>query len=463
MIKKSLVLFTVASAFFVKAQDVSTIKNTVDIYSNGNLPATAKYNAMAGSMGALGGDVSVLNINSAGLGVAIASDLSGTLSVIKNKNTTTFGNNSKEYQINETSLGHTGGIVSFSLPNTSPWKFVNIGVNYSTRSIENYSESPVNSAINVNGIDNKKGDYTFVVRRHAYDRRGLYTKMSVGIGGNYENKLYVGTGLNFHTVSIEQSDTAEFTDGSSSESFSKQFTPFSEYSNGFSANIGVIGKINNQFRLGASIETPIWYNLERDYAMYGRRYAEDRKLTTPFKTTLSAAYVPNKNLAVNIDYSLGLSKLKYSVMGNAEEELNDFFNAHYKNVSEFRVGTEYRIKALRIRGGYSFASNPLNTIGADVYNPSGNGITAMSYNNLMVSKRNTLGLGLGYDFKSFYVDAAYQNISMIYDDPFLFGESKDSEVFGYIYNIYASNSSAYAVSNVKNNINNFTFTLGWKF
>lgn len=82
MIKKSLIVLSVGVAYFANAQDISTIRNTVDVYSNSSLNGSSKYNGMAGSMGALGGDVSVLNSNPAGIGVSIASEISGTLLLI---------------------------------------------------------------------------------------------------------------------------------------------------------------------------------------------------------------------------------------------------------------------------------------------------------------------------------------------------------------------------------------------
>lgn len=62
MIKKTLTVLSISVAYFVNAQDVSTIKNTAEVYSGSGLMGSSKYNAMAGSMGALGGDFSVLNL-----------------------------------------------------------------------------------------------------------------------------------------------------------------------------------------------------------------------------------------------------------------------------------------------------------------------------------------------------------------------------------------------------------------
>lgn len=57
-------ILSISAAYFANAQDISTIRNTVEVYSNSSLNGTSKYNSMAGSMGALGGDFSVLEFKS---------------------------------------------------------------------------------------------------------------------------------------------------------------------------------------------------------------------------------------------------------------------------------------------------------------------------------------------------------------------------------------------------------------
>lgn len=471
MIKKSLALFGVVAAFYLHAQDVSTIKNTIGVYSNPSSDGSSKYNAMAGSMGALGGDVSVLNSNPAGLGVAITSDLSGTLSILNSKNTTTLGNSSLDYVYNKTDLGQIGGVIAFPVEGNSPWKFVNLGVSYSNKSLDDYSETPTsNSNISFSSTDTS-GTYTFNFLRHAYDRTGTQSKMNFGIGGNYDNRIYVGAGIQVHAASLTQYDTAEFKTtkttisgtSTSIDDFSKQFTPFSEDSNGFSMNFGVIGKVSNQLRLGAALETPTWWTIVRSYNYYNDSTGndgtgdEDRKLASPMKATLSAALVPNKNFALNVDYTIGLTKPKYNVYGDAETELNSFFNTNYKNLSELKVGGEFRMQGFRLRAGYAMATNPLGNFSISSYGSSGN------YSDLMVNKKNTLGAGIGYDFKTFYIDAAFQNVTTQYSNPFLFGVLDTNNNSAYYSPNYYISSTSYAVSNVKNTQNKVFITAGWKF
>jgi hypothetical protein len=461
MIKKSLIVLGISAAYFVNAQDISTLRNTAEVYSNSALNGSAKYNSMAGSLGALGGDVSVVNSNPAGIGVNITSEFSGTLAIENNNNSTSFGGSSLDYKVNNTDIGNIGGIAAFRIEGATPWKFVNVGVNYSNQSLEDYSETPGNSAINFNIYDNNDQLVDNIAfNGHAYNRYGNLSKMSFAVGGNYDNRIYVGAGVNFHTAALDQYDSAAFTStqNNSTEVYNNQFTPFSETSSGFSATVGVIGKINPMFRLGAALETPTWWQMARVYNEYENptdgTYTEDRNLTTPFKATLSAAFVPNKNLALNVDYSLGLSKAKYKVYGDAETELNSFINENSANLSEIKAGAEYRYAGLRLRAGYGYATSPYDSRSILAYNDGGTTANS-SFDNLFVGKRSTIGAGLGYDFKSFYIDAAYQNVTSDYRSPFLANT--------YFSDNYIVEADAAAVSDVKNTKDNFFITLGWKF
>lgn len=343
---------------------------------------------------------------------------------------------------------------------------MNVAVNYSNQSIEDYSETPANGNVvyEINDAENVLID-ELSFAGHAYNRYGNVSKMSVGVGANYDNRIYVGAGLNFHNAILEQYDTAAFTNNENiTDVYNKQYTPFSESSTGFSATVGVIGKINPQFRVGASLETPTWWNISRVYNEYENpndgTYAEDRDLSSPMKATLSAAYVANKNFSINVDYTLGITKAKYKVYGDAETELNNFFSDNASNLSEVKIGAEYRIMDFRVRGGYGFASNPFDSMTINTVSENGS-VANAAFNNLIAGKRNTIGAGLGYDFKSFYIDAAYQNVTSEYSSPFIRGSVNNNT--GYFSDQYIVNSDASIVSNVKNKRDNFFVTLGFRF
>ena len=477
MIKRiSLVAFLSLGAMYY-AQDASVIKNTAEVYSGSNFGGTAKFNSMAGSMGALGGDLSAITVNPAGTGVFITGDVSATLAVQGNKNNSNLFGKSFESSYNNTNLGQVGGVVSFETNSNSPWQFVNLAFNYSTKNLEDYVQTPGNSSIK-EAVQYESGGTTvndfLVYNGHAYDRTGTASNLNVSLGGNYENKIYVGAGLNFKTAELEQSDFFQYQLQNLGEyaNYHKQYTPYRESSNGFSASVGIIGKINNKIRLGAAIESPTFWNLTRTYTEYGFNsnnnvisdiFDETRRLTTPMKLTLSGALVASKNFAVNIDYTLGVTKPKYKVEGSAEQQLNDYFSSDYKNTSDLRIGAEYRMAGFRLRGGYGIEANPFDASSLKSFNSTGTSGTN-SYSSLFLGKRQTLAGGLGYDFKSFYVDAGVQNITATYDNPFFGGEYAVTANNGFsVINGDGVDNSTSIVSEVKNTKTNFFVTVGWKF
>ncbi|MGG5210313.1 OmpP1/FadL family transporter [Chryseobacterium sp. MIQD13] len=467
MLKKSLVLMGVAAAFYAQAQDVSILRNTVDVYSSTPMVGSSKFNAMAGANGALGGDANSLLTNPAGLGVAISGEVSGTLSIAGNKNKSTWAGSTIDYSKTNTDLGNIGGVIAFPLRSESGWKFINIGINYSNQSLDNYVESPGSSDVIKDFTDRSAS-----LAGHAYNRYGNLSKTSFGVGANYNHNLYIGAGLNFFNASIDQYDSAAFQslDNGSIEYFNRQNTPYFERSSGFSASVGVIGKLSPNFRIGGAIETPTFWRIQKDYNFYndpdngdGVGY-EDRDLTTPLKATISAAFVASKNFSLNVDYTLGLTRPKYKVVTGAESELNSFFKDNYKNVSEVRIGAEYRVKQFRLRGGYSYISNPFDALTVSQVNPDAS-TSDRSYSDMMLNNRNLASFGLGYDFKSFYIDASYQYVTSKYSNPFLRGieTGNPSTDTAYYSDTTIMSSDYFAVSEVKNNRNNFFITFGWKF
>ncbi|HAI80690.1 MAG TPA: hemin receptor, partial [Chryseobacterium sp.] len=63
--------------------------------------------------------------------------------------------------------------------------------------IENYSETPGNNNLiyEIRDADNALVD-ELAFAGHAYNRYGNLSKTSIGVGGNYDNRIYVGAGLN---------------------------------------------------------------------------------------------------------------------------------------------------------------------------------------------------------------------------------------------------------------------------
>jgi putative hemin receptor len=471
MTKKISILAGISASALFFAQDVSIIRNTSTIYDNISSLGTARYSAMAGSMGALGGDASVLNTNPAGLGVFITDDVSASLVINSNKSTASLAGKSTSQNTSKVNLGSANGVLSFQTKENSAWKFVNVGINYVTQNVNDKLQSPGNANITQAIIpqgQTSPSDYN-IFEGHLYETIGHRSKLNLGIGGNYDNKIYIGAAVNFSSVNIEQYDEVKVSslNTRTSKYFTKQNTPYIEEGDGFSLSLGVIGKLSNAVRLGAAIESPTWYSIDREYNFYSRNslglsqnsYTENRTFRTPTKLTLSGAFIPNKHFAFNVDYRVDLGKPNFGG-GAADVQLNNFYESTYKAQHEVRIGGEYRIKSFRVRGGYAFTTSPFKDHTETMFDNNAN-VVSGKLSNYIVGKTQVISGGIGYDFKMFYIDASYQHRTHEHSNPFFAGTYVNRDGNGSEGNYSVSDTSI--VSNAKNQKGHLILTLGWKF
>lgn len=471
MTKKISILAGISASALFFAQDVSIIRNTSTIYDNISSLGTARYSAMAGSMGALGGDASVLNTNPAGLGVFITDDVSASLAINSNKSTASLAGKSTSQNTSKVNLGSANGVLSFQTKENSAWKFVNVGINYVTQNVSDKLQSPGNANITQAIIpqgQTSPSDYN-IFEGHLYETIGHRSKLNLGIGGNYDNKIYIGAAVNFSSVNIEQYDEVKVSslNTRTSKYFTKQNTPYIEEGDGFSLSLGVIGKLSNAVRLGAAIESPTWYSIDREYNFYSRNslglsqnsYTENRTFRTPTKLTLSGAFIPNKHFAFNVDYRVDLGKPNFGG-GAADVQLNNFYESTYKAQHEVRIGGEYRIKSFRVRGGYAFTTSPFKDHTETMFDNNAN-VVSGKLSNYIVGKTQVISGGIGYDFKMFYIDASYQHRTHEHSNPFFAGTYVNRDGNGSEGNYSVSDTSI--VSNAKNQKGQLILTLGWKF
>lgn len=472
MKKNTLILSLLAPLAAMYAQDLSTVQNAIDLYGNPIKVGNAKFSSMAGSNGALGGDATSMLTNPAGLGVAITDHLSITASQNMMNNASTFAGKTIHSKLNHFDLSNANAVFVLPTDANAKLKFLNFGINYSSKKINTDVLTNGMNSIALNQ-DTTSGADIALFDGHNYSRTGTQSELNLGLGANYDNNIYFGASLNMHSLSIEQWDQARFHLQNSNKSifYNNQYTPYQEESTGISGNFGIIGKVSKELRLGLALETPVFWSMERVYnynGMSGTQIrsedrSEDRKMRSPMKTTLSAAFVPNKNLAFNVDYTLGLTQPRYSEYGPAEKQLNDFFRKNGANASQLRAGVEYRVDAWRFRGGYAYTGSGLKGMSVKQYQPN-NMITQANTSYVLQGAKKQFGLGIGYDIASFSIDLGYQNITQQYQNVFLGGEYWESTLEGNsAFTTHEINPQANGVSEVKQSLNNFYLSLGFRF
>lgn len=457
----------------VNAQTVQNI-TSVPTYSNEINAGSARYIGMGGSMGALGGDISSVEQNPAGLGIAITSDINVTLGVSTYNNKSEFGGSYKTDD-SDFLFQNVGGSFVFNT-NSENWNRFSIGFKYSQESLDDWMRLGRND--NIQGTFQTNDDpveYTTYKMAGYHDETvGYKSKMSLNFATSYKDRIYLGLGMNIHDIQYDNYVVfAEDTDGDVYY-YDLNGTPYTSSGQGFSFDLGIIGKINDQLRLGLAYHSPTWYNnIQEDYYAflpindtdyrYNLYYSEyDR--TSNGRLVASAGVIIGKNLALNADYTLhmnGSTKLKPS---SHFTETNTFFDDNLKSSSEFRFGAEGRLDRFRIRGGYNYVQSPFDEIALS-YDAGNGDVMNGKVSNAFKGDINRFSLGLGYDFGGFYLDASYQYTSQ--KNAYVFGHGEyvdydlgDNTVY------YASlplNSDYNYVAKVKHKTGLYLLTAGWQF
>ena len=141
-------IFLLAFGFIlsnVQSQDVSDAMR----YSQDNLSGTARFRAMGGAFGALGGDLSSLNVNPAGSAIFLNNQMGLTLSKYNVKNNANYFGTTTTDATNSFDLNQAGAVFVFNNNNAnSNWKKVSFGLNY--ENANNFDNNQFSAGTNTN-------------------------------------------------------------------------------------------------------------------------------------------------------------------------------------------------------------------------------------------------------------------------------------------------------------------------
>jgi len=348
---------------------------------------TARYSAMGGAFGALGGDISGVEVNPAGLAVFKDTQFSGTLGVFNNDFTTNFYGNTFETNEDKLDLTQIGGVLVLNGNRYVGAKKVAVGFNYSrSRDFEtswstrgNSGFAPITDFYDPDLLYPNADEQTF---RNFTD--GSNDKLVISFASQPSKKLYIGASLTLHTLDYYQSTVAEeFNSDDDGNTFdvSAEQELFTQ-GNGASFSLGLIAKPSQEVRLGLAYQSRTWYELSEEAVVYDdelffndqldpsgnapSRSVFDYRLTTPSRFTASFAYLFGKEGLISFDYSYrdyqNIELRTINQFANLPD--NDFtvenqnFQNDLKAISQFKVGAEWRIDNLSLRGGYFFEESP---------------------------------------------------------------------------------------------------------
>lgn len=220
------------------------------------------------------------------------------------------------------------------------------------------------------------------------ENEGSKTEISFSYGGNYKNKLFVGatvgvSSLNYSSTKIYNE---EFLDNEDLTSlyFSLQEKLFQD-GTGVNLGLGVIYKPIDELNLGLSFKSPTWTrindefdadifaefydldgNLEFDEDAVSDLYLTTINLRSPMKISAGGTFFFNKNgfITADVDY-VDYASMRLSSPDFSMDPNNDEIKNFATSAINFRGGAEYRYNIFRVRAGAAFYGDPMDADGLD--------------------------------------------------------------------------------------------------
>jgi hypothetical protein len=324
--KKMLPLLTLLfSMTFMTAQ---TITDGLRYASTSNY-GTARFQAMSGAFGALGGDLSAIGVNPAASAVFSKSNANISLGIYDTENRLVFQNKRTSSFDTDANLNQLGGVfVIKNLNESSPWKKFTIALNYQIESnysnhifisgtnqssiasfFKNQADGISLSLLQTQGSETIANLYLFLGRTEGTTAQnallgyqsfiidalaplnpdntsylsnvasgsvnqeyyktstGTNSKGTINFGAQFTDHFYFGGNLNTHNIFYRERTYLEETNNNLGSTITNIGfqNELSVYGFGFSAQIGAIATFNN-LRVGFALDTPTWYQINEQTA-----------------------------------------------------------------------------------------------------------------------------------------------------------------------------------------------------
>ena len=398
---------TILSAL-VLANSAVFSQNQLDAYkiSQTDLNGTARYMGMGGAFGALGGDISAMHTNPAGLAVYRSSEVVTTLTLSSiATNTNWFGTTSDDKKTNFSfdNIAYVGyfptsndeGIVGWNV-GFSYNRMKNFHRNYTTVGMgnERYSLADYmavradgfdyrdledtdnhypygNSGMDLmsvmaynskfiglrNGPDQYRSNYNandLTDRKLVVSEKGAIDQYNIAFGMNISNRVMLGANIGITDINYHyQSNYSEFYTNDGHLWYDNWK---STEGTGYNLNIGAIVQPIDYLRLGVAYNSPTWYKITDYIYSEGDNYDQDvhynsesgmapeYEFRSSDKWLFSAAVILGKSALISVDYELvNYKNMKlYDFDGNVRED-QEITNEYIK--SDFKAAGTLRVGA----------------------------------------------------------------------------------------------------------------------
>lgn len=447
---------------------------------------SARYSAQGGAIGALGGDLSSMITNPAGLAFYRSSEFSVTPSFYWVNTTSDFMNSMQDDSQLKFNVGNVGMVRSIVNDRSNGIVSASFALGYHT--LANFNNRTTMRALNDNSsmlddftwhanafpddlspfyeqlafdtylmpYDEELGEYWHDMQLDGYGQEQLRTSMQSGYIGeyslsgafNFSNLLYVGATAGVHAVRFSEQIYHTETDVDDHVIDFDQFR-FREFNDtrgwGYTFRLGMILRPIQLIRVGAAFQLPTYYRLTdqkftdmNSYWDNGSGIADavasspdgiyDYKLRTPFRVSANASVILLKVATVSVGYEyMDYAASRLDAYDYKFYDENDRIRQDYQDTHNLKAGAELRLGSLYLRGGAQYLMSP--------YSDPQNNAKAWIYS-----------AGLGVRTQGVFFDLSFSHSG--YDE---------------VYGLYAYRPGTNEVSLNRINGNNLMLTIGFKF
>jgi len=487
------------TAILVLVYQFSFAQNEADVlrYSTTDVFGSARFEAMAGSFGGLGADISAMQINPAGMGRFSSSSVTMSFnnSVLSNQAsynsletasrhnkftlssggvvlTTDLTQKNVGRRYSQVTLGYTR-LKSFS--NSIRYEgqnfyslldvFANNGAGIDPLDIYDARPFTTGLAYDVFALDYDGMSQEYVSRltmgdmyhNRQIDTDGGIGEFHIGYSENYQNTFYYGASLGIRRVKYDENynhnERLLDTMGTSLRSFDYRYEQYSS-GTGLNLKLGVLYLPTEQIRVGLAFESPTVIGMKEEWtanmtAMHsdGLKSVMDEyvpkgkfeyRVKTPMKLRASFAYILGMRGAVNIDFEM--SRLPGGEL-RPSSEFQASASTYTFDLENDEVSLQYRT-ILNTRIGVEYMILP------DLFLRGGLAILPQPYKKSIgnVTLPNmTYSGGIGWENRRFFIDLSYRVLTLS-SDYYAFDPSKMENR-----------------ADFKTNVHNIVMTAGLKF
>jgi len=286
-----------------------------------DLNGTARFVGMGGAMSALGGDISVIGSNPAGIGIFRSNDVSVSLGFNNTGTESKFNGTGMNEDKTRASFDQIGFVYTYKIGNNTSLRYVNFGFNYHKNKnfnrlfgmggqLDGLSQSwqlaqemdyaGVNSSALFDDILNANNPYRDYWNRYPVlgmlgattgvvdffdgsvlgwdgysnnyysQEKGGINQYDFNVAFNIEDRFYIGASLGIYDVDYDRfsSYTEELNDDDGNENGGYTLDNYYGLSGtGVDLKLGVILRPieDSPFRLGLAVHTPTWYELSESF------------------------------------------------------------------------------------------------------------------------------------------------------------------------------------------------------